>query len=70
MSSLGDITLIGTVAKFGVAFPLSYHYLGGVRHLVWDRMPEQTLTNELVEQSSYALIGTAGILSAGLALLA
>ena len=41
--------------KFAVAFPLVYHYLGGIRHIVWDRSPEQ-LTNEDVE-SSAVLIG-------------
>ena len=24
-------------AKFAVAFPLVYHYLGGVRHVFWDK---------------------------------
>jgi hypothetical protein len=24
-------------AKFVVAFPLVYHYLGGVRHVIWDK---------------------------------
>lgn len=23
-------------AKFAIAYPLTYHYLGGVRHIVWD----------------------------------
>ena len=68
MSMIGDITFIGNVAKFGVTYPLLYHYLGGVRHLVWDRNPE-LLTNDLVEKSSFALIGTATVLSGAIALL-
>lgn len=28
--------LISALLKFGVAFPLTYHYLGGLRHLVRD----------------------------------
>lgn len=24
-------------AKFLVAFPLVYHYLGGLRHVIWDK---------------------------------
>mmetsp|Transcript_108812 Transcript_108812/g.306638 ORF Transcript_108812/g.306638 Transcript_108812/m.306638 type:complete len:160 (+) Transcript_108812:65-544(+) len=68
MSMLGDITIVGNVAKFGVTYPLLYHYLGGIRHLVWDRKPE-LLTNDLVEKSSFALIGTATVLSCAIALL-
>jgi len=59
MSTVGDITAIGSVMKFGVSFPLVYHYLGGVRHLLWDKMPESMLNNESVEQSSYVLAGAA-----------
>mmetsp|Transcript_31430 Transcript_31430/g.53043 ORF Transcript_31430/g.53043 Transcript_31430/m.53043 type:complete len:168 (+) Transcript_31430:57-560(+) len=67
MSALGNVTAIGTLAKFSVSFPLIYHYFGGLRHIVWDRMPEM-LENAKVEQSSYVLIGTSAALSAGLAL--
>ena len=67
MSSIGSITVIGTVAKFSVGFPLIYHYLGGVRHLIWDKMPEATLTNEDVSKASYALLGSATALSVILA---
>ena len=59
MSSLGSITVIGTLAKFSVGFPLVYHYLGGVRHLVWDKMPEAPPTNEEVSKASYALLRSA-----------
>jgi succinate dehydrogenase/fumarate reductase cytochrome b subunit len=33
MAALGD-SAIGPLAKFAVAFPLSYHYIGGIRHIV------------------------------------
>ena len=59
---------VGPVLKFGVAFPLVYHYLGGVRHIMWDKAPEK-LTNENVETSSQVLIGSAVALSAGIAML-
>jgi succinate dehydrogenase/fumarate reductase cytochrome b subunit len=36
MAALGDSS-IGPLVKFAVAFPLSYHYLGGIRHLVSTR---------------------------------
>jgi len=31
---LQQYPLINAVVKFGVAFPLSYHFFGGLRHLV------------------------------------
>jgi succinate dehydrogenase (ubiquinone) cytochrome b560 subunit len=63
MMGLGNSS-IGPLAKFAVAFPLAYHWLGGVRHTVWDKMPE-TVTNASVEQSSYALFGGAAVASVG-----
>ena len=58
--------IVGGAAKFTVAFPLVYHYLGGVRHLAWDNSPEM-LTNVDVTKASYALVGGSFLLSAGLA---
>lgn len=56
------------IPKFAVGFPLVYHYLGGVRHIIWDRNPD-ALTNEQVEKSSAILMGGSVAISAGLALL-
>jgi succinate dehydrogenase (ubiquinone) cytochrome b560 subunit len=62
METLGSSSfLIAGPAKFCVAFPFAYHYLGGVRHWVWDRNPEM-LTNEDVEKSAYALMGSSVVL--------
>mmetsp|Transcript_29984 Transcript_29984/g.41193 ORF Transcript_29984/g.41193 Transcript_29984/m.41193 type:complete len:172 (+) Transcript_29984:252-767(+) len=66
---LGSHFLLGPVAKFGVSFPLVYHYLGGVRHLLWDQMPDSLLTNESVTQSSYLLAGSSLAISGALALV-
>ena len=51
-------------AKFGVAFPLIYHYLGGLRHIWWDHakhgnQAEKAGPLELgaVEQSSMVILG-------------
>ena len=55
-------------AKFTVAFPLVYHYLGGVRHLIWDNIPDM-LTNVDVEKASYVLVGSSLVLSAGMAVV-
>jgi succinate dehydrogenase (ubiquinone) cytochrome b560 subunit len=49
--------LVAGPAKFAVSFPLIYHYLGGVRHLMWDYNPD-LLTTKQTEQTSYALLGT------------
>jgi len=37
LCSLGN-SPVAPVAKFAVAFPLLYHWLGGVRHTVWDKV--------------------------------
>lgn len=66
---LGSIPFIGHVSKFAVAFPLSYHYLGGLRHLLWDKLPEQLLTNDRVDQSSKLLVATSVTISAVLAFI-
>jgi succinate dehydrogenase (ubiquinone) cytochrome b560 subunit len=52
MSAVGSANFaIAAGAKFAVAFPLVYHYLGGLRHLVWDNNPEM-LSNVDVEKTS------------------
>lgn len=56
--------------KFAVAFTIFYHYLGGIRHFVWDHgkignQVDKTSMLELpqVEMSSKALFVGAGVLS-------
>jgi succinate dehydrogenase (ubiquinone) cytochrome b560 subunit len=70
MQDIGVATgpVLGTMCKFTVAFPLVYHYFGGVRHMAWDKFPEM-LTNVDATKASYALVGGSVVLSAGLALL-
>lgn len=72
LSLMQDIAAIGPVvstgAKFSVAFPMIYHYLGGVRHVIWDNYPD-LLNNVGVEKASYVLAGSSLALSAGLALV-
>ena len=67
-STIAGFGAVAFVPKFLVAFPLVYHYLGGIRHMAWDRAPEQ-LTNDDVEKSSSILFGGAMALSTGLALI-
>jgi len=54
--------IISSGAKFGVSFTILYHYLGAVRHTLWDYYPDM-LTNTEVEKSSYLLLGGATALS-------
>src|SRR6056300_1173972 len=69
MSDIGSSSmLLSSGAKFAVAFPVVYHYFGGLRHLLWDNAPEM-LTNVDVEKASYTLIG-ASVLVSGVALVA
>lgn len=67
MASIGDTAVLGSVGKFSVAFPLSYHFIGGVRHAYWDQTPE-AVTNEQVEKASYAVLGGSVVLT-GLAMV-
>jgi succinate dehydrogenase (ubiquinone) cytochrome b560 subunit len=68
MSAVGS-SAVGPVAKFIVAFPLTFHYLGGVRHFIWDYFPEEQVTNEKAEVTSFILFGLSVGVSAGAALL-
>ena len=53
--------------KFIVAFPLTYHYAGALRHTLWDRKPETMLNNKDAEKSSYLVMGGSTLAAAGLA---
>mmetsp|Transcript_32212 Transcript_32212/g.56549 ORF Transcript_32212/g.56549 Transcript_32212/m.56549 type:complete len:166 (+) Transcript_32212:68-565(+) len=56
------------IVKLSVAFPLVYHYLGGVRHLIWDHTLKG-LDIKSMEQSSYILFGSSAVISLGLAFI-
>jgi succinate dehydrogenase (ubiquinone) cytochrome b560 subunit len=66
-SLLGSITVVGPIVKFAAGFPLIYHYFGAVRHAMWDRIPESTLTTDEVTRSSYILLGSSLAASIGFA---
>ena len=68
--------ILAVPAKFVVAYPLVYHYLGGVRHFVWDlhkigNNADKTslLEKDRVEESSKILLGTSVVLATVLALV-
>ena len=50
----GDLSYL---FKFGVGFPLIYHYAAGIRHLYWDNTV-QGFTNSDMESSSMMLMGS------------
>jgi succinate dehydrogenase (ubiquinone) cytochrome b560 subunit len=65
MQSIGDTSwVLASTAKLTVAFPIAYHYLGGIRHLMWDMSPD-LLTNVDAQTSSYYLLGASTVLSLG-----
>ena len=49
---------VAPLAKFSVGFSLVYHYIGAVRHVVWDKTAKG-FTNAQMLQSSYAVAGAA-----------
>ncbi len=69
MQDIGSLSVIAPLTKFGASYCFFYHYLGGIRHLLWDNNPESMLTNEDVEKSSYALFAGTLVISSGLMLV-
>jgi len=64
MEIIGDSGIvISSAAKFSVAFPCIYHYFGAVRHYIWDKYPDHTLTTEQTKNASYALMGSSVAIS-------
>eukprot|EP00568_Trieres_chinensis_P010593 CAMPEP_0183310154 /NCGR_PEP_ID=MMETSP0160_2-20130417/29497_1 /TAXON_ID=2839 ORGANISM="Odontella Sinensis, Strain Grunow 1884" /NCGR_SAMPLE_ID=MMETSP0160_2 /ASSEMBLY_ACC=CAM_ASM_000250 /LENGTH=145 /DNA_ID=CAMNT_0025474327 /DNA_START=165 /DNA_END=602 /DNA_ORIENTATION=+ len=63
MQDIGSMgPAVSSVAKFSVAYPCVYHYLGGIRHMIWDKYPD-LLTNAEVEKHSWALVGGSLVLT-------
>ena len=61
-------------AKALIAAPLVYHYLGGLRHVLWDKhsignqaAKESYLDLPSVDKSSYVLFGATAVSTLGLA---
>jgi len=59
---------VGPAMKMAIAFPVSLHYMNGIRHLVWDQNPAM-LTTAQVTQQSYAVMGAAGVVALGSAMI-
>ncbi len=56
-----SVPLLKSAVKLGIAFPLSYHLLAGVRHLAWDNLVGQEI--QTMDRSSYAIIGASSIIA-------
>ena len=67
MASIGGSSL-GPVAKFSVAFPLTYHFGGALRHYIWDNNPDM-IQNDQVRLHSIILFASAGVTSLGFAMM-
>jgi len=68
MQTVGGMgPVVSTGAKFSIAFPFIYHYLTGVRHLVWKYRPG-LLSSKSVDQSTYWIFA-ATFVTTGVALL-
>jgi succinate dehydrogenase (ubiquinone) cytochrome b560 subunit len=54
-------------AKFAVAWPLTYHWLGNIRHIVWD-MTVKGFNNQTMLHTSYGIYAITTALSAAIAI--
>ena len=65
MASLQSWPVLNALVKFGVAFPLAYHFAGGLRHLAWDNIlfhnPASVRTSGL---AALAFGGAVGVVAA------
>ena len=61
--ALQSFPLLNAAVKFGVAFPLTFHLLGGLRHIAWDNVLFHNLKS--ASTSGFAALGVAGALAAG-----
>jgi len=68
MMCLGSLSVVGPVAKMVCTFPIVFHYLSGLRHIIWDKNPSMINTANVTEQSKY-LFAAAGVLTVGAGLI-
>jgi len=59
---------VSILAKGAFGFPVIYHYLGALRHTIWDHNP-QLLTNKDGNRASLLLVGTSVAATAGVMFL-
>ena len=67
MQTLGQ-SGVAPIFKFGVAFPLVYHYVCAIRHVAWDHYVVG-FNNDAMKQSSFLVGGVSLALAGGAALM-
>lgn len=45
------------IINYSITFPVFYHSLGGIRHLVWDKYPK-LINNNISKKTSVLIYGT------------
>jgi len=68
MMTIGNISMVGPLAKMIFTFPLAFHYLSGIRHIIWDKNPQMINTATVTQQSQY-LFAAAGVITIGAGLM-
>lgn len=63
---VGQSTLLSFPAKLCVTFPLTYHFVSGIRHLWWDETLK-SLDLKTAHTQSWFILGGAGLISLFLA---
>lgn len=73
VDAIRHTTLLLYPLKAGIAFPLVYHYLGGLRHIVWEKHTigkqadkKSYLENEVVDRTSKAIFAASIAATLGL----
>lgn len=62
VAKLQQYPLVNALVKFGVAFPVTYHLLGGLRHLAWDNQIGQNMKwNRQTGAAAFAISGLVGL---------
>ena len=59
--------MVVPVAKFAIAWPLTYHWLGNMRHMFWD-LTAKGFNNITMLHTSYGIVAATTAISAGFAL--
>merc|ERR1719197_519671 len=67
MASAIAASSIAPAAKFGVGFTLAFHYLGAIRHTIWDKTAKG-FSNATMLQTSYGILGASTLIALGLAM--
>jgi len=58
---IGDTTGVGFLSRILVGFPLIYHYAAGVRHIYWDKNPQELNVQQVTLQSKILIGGSTAL---------